>query len=548
MKHKKQSNILKRIFFIILVLIVAVAIGVGIYAYSLINNPDYITLGVGESYTIKPANKDYLIRTYNADVMSPTSADTVSATSAGNAVVCVKYTYFKRDFYRFVVVDAPQSVGMNTSELSLGVNETATLSAKCYSGTHKFPVKFSSSDESIATVSENGEVSAVNVGECEIYAKAYNGVSSICTLQVYKAPSSIKLSETDITLGQNEEVPITPVFNNDEYCNNVEFYSSDDSVAKVLNKNEINGIAPGECTIFARTYNGITAKCTVTVKEMPDKISLLMLDKYSIGTDINLRLHMDKDCAAHNVEVSVSDENILKPDDKNPTLLHTLTEGTATVTVTLSNGVKATKDITVGNYSKSNIKFNILNQFPTLPTGCEVVSLTSVLNHYGFDVGMTTMADEYMPRYDGAYYEVSPHDYFLGTPYTWDGFGCFSGCVVKTAHNYFEDKNIDDYVAVDITGCSADELYNYLSNDIPVITWVTSGFVTPTNDGSWTVDGETITWCNHEHCLVTTGNDKKAGTVTVADNSGGYSYAVSMSQFERVFNGMGNMAVVVLKK
>ena len=81
----------------------------------------------------------------------------------------------------------------------------------------------------------------------------------------------------------------------------------------------------------------------------------------------------------------------------------------------------------------------------------------------------------------------------------------------------YTDKNIDNYVAVDITGCSTDELYNYLNNKVPIITWVTSGFVTPTNDGTWKVGKETITWCNHEHCLVTTGYDKNAGTVTYVD-------------------------------
>ena len=205
--------------------------------------------------------------------------------------------------------------------------------------------------------------------------------------------------------------------------------------------------------------------------------------------------------------------------------------------------------VTIGDYQKSSMSFNILNQYPSLPTGCEVVSLTSVLNHYGEGISMNTMAEKYMPMQKYNYFSVSPHDYFLGTPYSFEsGMGCFSGCIVKTANNYFKDKNIDDYVAVDITGCTTDELYNYLNNSVPVITWVTSGFVTPTNDGTWKVGNETITWCNHEHCLVTTGYDKNAGTVTVADDSGGYSYTVSMSQYEKVFKGMGSMAVVVLKK
>lgn len=547
MQKNEHKPLLKRIFLFLLSIAILLMIGISIYAYSLMSNPDIIVIGKGESYTLSGKVDNFSIRSYNADVVTVTTADSVTGNNLGDAVVCVKYNYFDRDFYRFNVVDAPKSISLNEQELCLGKGETAKLHSECKSGNHSFDLSFESSDENVATFSSGSTLTANNVGECEVYALAYNGIKASCCVSVKEAPTKVTLNKNSLTLGESEEFELKLNFKDNEFSNAIE-YSSDNPDVATVNDGVITAKKAGECTITAKCFNGVSSKCKLTVKKLPEELSLLMLDKYSVGSRARVLYSISKDSCANDVNISVSDTDILSVDKNDPMLLHCNKGGEATVTLTLKNGVSAKKTITVGNYKNKNLNFSSLNQFPTLPTGCEVVSLTSVLNHYGMDVSMTTMADKYMPKKEYDYYSVSPHDYFYGTPYTWDGFGCFSGCIVKTAHNYFEDKNIDDYVAVDITGCTANELYDYIENGVPVITWVTSNFVTPTVDGSWSVNGETITWCNHEHCLVTKGYDKNAGVVYVADNSGGYSYSVSKSQFEKVFEGMGSMAVVVLKK
>lgn len=460
----KKHSILRTVVFILIAIFVVGVVCISAYAYSLQNNPDFITIGVGESYTLPTRSEEYTVRSYDASVISPTNSSTVTACAIGDAVVCVKYTYFDRDFYRFKIIDAPDKVTISDTKLTLVANDTITISAKSKSADHDFAISYNSSDPSVATVSEKGEITALKVGECDIICSAYNGASAVCKVTVTTPPT------------------------------------------------------------------------------------LLILDKYITGTDISLLNALDKKTIKQIDSVTVSNDKVLKVDKDDPLTIHCKRNGKSTITVTLKNGVSAQKTVKVADYQEHHIDFDILNQFPSLPTGCEVVSLTSVLNHYGMDVSMNTMADTYMPKKQYDYYSVSPHDYFLGTPYNFkSGMGCFSGCIVKTAHNYFDDKNITNYTAVDITGCTVDELYNYLENNVPVITWVTSNFVTPTVDGSWYVGDELITWCNHEHCLVTTGYNKNNGTVTVADDTGGYSYTVSMDKFKRVYEGMGSMAVVVLK-
>lgn len=551
MKHKKKSNnILRKIIYIITIIAAILAVYIGFYTYSVVNHSVIITIGVGESYTLDTADSETSIRSYGAHIVTPLTGNTVVGNDIGEAIVGVKHSYFDRDFYRFQVIDAPAKIVLNKKSLILGEGETSSVSAKCNTSSHDFAVTYSSSDEDIATVDTKGNIKAVSVGECDIYAKVYNGLNEKCKITVKNKPTTLSLNYTSLTLGVGEKVTLEPVFSDNEYSSNVTYSSSDEKVAVILNRNELTATGTGKCTITASTHNDVKATCTLVVKKLPESVELVTLTQCDINASLPLIVAIPKDCATLEHEITIGDESILKQDEKNPLLLHPLKKGETTVTVTLSNGVKDEKTITVSDYKSAKINnFKILNQFPSLPTGCEVVSLTSVLNHYGFDVSMHTMVEDYMPTMEHNYFSVSPNDYFYGLPYSYEqGMGCYPGCIVKTAENYFKDKKITDYVAVDISGGSVKDVFNYIKSDIPVITWVTSGFTYPNVEGRWTVGNETFTWYEREHCLVTVGYNENDNTVTVADDAGGYTYTVSLSKYKEVFENMDSMAVVILKK
>lgn len=551
MKRKNKSNsFLRKIIYIITIILLAFAVYVGFYAYSVVNHSPQITIGVGEKYTFENNDIDSTIRSYDAHIVTPQTGHTVEALQTGDAIVGIKHSYFDRDFYRFTVVEAPTKITLNKKSLIIGVGENSTLSAKCNTSHHDFAVSYSSTNDKIATVDEKGNISAVANGGCEIYAKAYNGISEKCTVSVKNAPNKLKLNHSSLTLGVSEKVTLEPAFSDDEYSSNITFSSSDEKVAVVLNYNELTAIGVGKCTITAKTHNGVTTTCKVNVKKLPESVELVTLTECDIDADLPFVVAIPKNCATLKHEITISDESVLKLDEENPLLLHPLKKGEATVRVTLSNGVYDEKTITVSDYKSAKINnFKILNQFPSFPTGCEVVSLTSVLNHYGFDVDIHTMVEDYMPKMEHNYFSYSPNEYFYGLPYSYDqGMGCYPGCIVKTAENYFKDKNVTDYVAVNISGGSVKDVFNYIKSGVPVITWVTSGFTYPDVEGRWTVGNETFTWYEREHCLVTTGYNENDNTVTVSDDAGGYTYTVSLSKYKEVFENMGSMAVVIFKK
>ncbi|WP_251402620.1 C39 family peptidase [Ureibacillus chungkukjangi] len=54
----------------------------------------------------------------------------------------------------------------------------------------------------------------------------------------------------------------------------------------------------------------------------------------------------------------------------------------------------------VNSNSNQNIAVQTVMQNPELPNGCEITSLTAVLNYYGLQVTKTEMADNFLPQQD----------------------------------------------------------------------------------------------------------------------------------------------------
>ena len=78
--------------------------------------------------------------------------------------------------------------------------------------------------------------------------------------------------------------------------------------------------------------------------------------------------------------------------------------------------------------------FPCLNQLPELPTGCEVTSLTMVLNYLGYDADKTDIAANYLEK--GDYPDANPNTTFVGTPFDKASYGCFAPVITDCANLY----------------------------------------------------------------------------------------------------------------
>lgn len=160
------------------------------------------------------------------------------------------------------------------------------------------------------------------------------------------------------------------------------------------------------------------------------------------------------------------------------------------------------------------------------------------------------MAAEYLPTAgmglyygaDGRLYGTDLNEYFIGDPFTEDGVICGTGAIVTAADAYLEAAG-SSLRAEDLTGTDPEELYRLVSEDQPVVVWVTISMADRGETEGWyTEDGEYVDWSRNDHGAVLIGYS--GTTVTIADPiSGQIEY--DRQQFEEVFADRGNRCVVI---
>lgn len=193
----------------------------------------------------------------------------------------------------------------------------------------------------------------------------------------------------------------------------------------------------------------------------------------------------------------------------------------------------------IENYYKME-DFEWLSQNPELPTGCEITSLTSVLNYYGINVKKETMADDYLKKGDGSYYKM-----FLGNPRDAGSFGCMAQPIVDAANLYFKKNNVS-MKASNVSGVTFDKILEYVSQGVPMIVWNTMGMAPAYESQTLTLDGREYTWIAPEHCVVVVGYDLDNNEVYVADPMAGM-VTRNLKTFEERYDSLKRQAVYVTR-
>lgn len=194
--------------------------------------------------------------------------------------------------------------------------------------------------------------------------------------------------------------------------------------------------------------------------------------------------------------------------------------------------------------------FEVELQMPELPTGCEITALTMALNYYGCPADKVEIAERYLPTVpadlyygdDGRLYGPDLNRYFVGDPATRGGYICGTEAIVYAANSYLADINSSLH-AVDLTGSPAEDLYELVSENTPVVVWVTISMQPRRSPEGWyTEDGAYVDWSTNDHGAVLIGYTKD--TVTIADPISGLT-EYDRAEFEEVFASRGNRCVVI---
>ena len=159
-------------------------------------------------------------------------------------------------------------------------------------------------------------------------------------------PKSVKLNKNNITLGKGEKYTLVTTVENGD-ISQVEFTTDNSGVITVDDKGKMTAVGIGVTTITAKTYNGLTAKCKVTVKKLANSIKL---DKTSItlgvGEQYDFSSYVPSGTAAYFRSYYSDDPNIAFV-QKAGGLMTAKKAGTTTVRCKMPNGTQATCNVTV---------------------------------------------------------------------------------------------------------------------------------------------------------------------------------------------------------
>ncbi|WP_082341128.1 C39 family peptidase [Sporosarcina globispora] len=190
-----------------------------------------------------------------------------------------------------------------------------------------------------------------------------------------------------------------------------------------------------------------------------------------------------------------------------------------------------------------------VNQFPELPRGCEVTSLSMLLQDAGIPADKMTLAKEIKKNPEpyrienGKIYFGHPNDGFAGDMYSFDnpGLGVYHKPVKELAEKYMPGL-IDD-----LTGSDFKELKIHLSDGRPVWVIINTAYKQLSDDffQTWHTPSGKIQITYKEHSVLITGYDREY--VYFNDPlTGEKNKKAPIKDFEKAWVQMGRQAITYL--
>ena len=263
---------------------------------------------------------------------------TVTATDAqGNKANCNLY----------VMTENP-SVALNNFSLNQGNTDTRYV-ALGVGSSGDFLTAVTSSDPAILTISRFGGTeiyfSAKSAGVVTVSFETAQGRKGTCTATVTNTATSLSLPSS-FTLARGTEKQLTATTTPSPTSSRISWTSSDPNVAAVGENGVVTGVSAGTAVITAKTDNGYSDTCTVTVN-VPCTSLAFAEPSVTVEKGATYQLRLITDPADTTESISYSSSSSSRVSVSSSGLLTAKSTGTVTVTASASGGAKAYCNVTV---------------------------------------------------------------------------------------------------------------------------------------------------------------------------------------------------------
>ena len=321
------------------------------------NNKEILKL----EYTIIPVNveNDTIIWNSSNNKVVSVSNGILTANSEGEAIITASTLNNKKTTLSVKVISnsvEASTIEINKTDFSLMIgNEIQLLATVQPENTTNKTVAWSSSDSSVASIDKNGKVTAKKLGYANIIAKTINGKKASVKITVIDKEipvNKVSLNETSVDILTGNSIALSAtVLPINAIEKEIIWTSSNTKIATVDLNGIVKGINPGTATITAKTKNGTSATCKVTVKNI--EVTSLSLDSGNVTLSVGDTLKVNseiKPSNATNKTVTWNSKNKEVATVNNEGLITAKWGGVATITATSGEKTVSIK-VTVKNYN-----------------------------------------------------------------------------------------------------------------------------------------------------------------------------------------------------
>lgn len=241
-----------------------------------------VKLNVGVSkkliYTVIPADatdQKFTFESSNSNVAAVSEGGVVTAVSAGTATIKCTAPNGVTASCTVQITVALSSIVLDNSELIVNIGETSKLVATFEpENATVTEIVWQTSDPKIVGVDQNGNLTAVGVGEAIISASTPDGeLTASCIVTVIDPSVSIGFESTDITLKLGSEVDdhitLIPIVTPENPNETFTWSSSNDKIVSVSASGIIRAKELGTAVITVKCSSGAVASVNVTVEKAP---------------------------------------------------------------------------------------------------------------------------------------------------------------------------------------------------------------------------------------------------------------------------------------
>ncbi len=268
-------------------------------AESIALDREFAQLKVGETFTLTATvlpedatDKAVIWSSSDESVATVDANGKVTALALGNATITASCGEATATCAVTVVATEVESIQIDQEDMTVRLGEMSQLTVTVYpdDATDK-RVEWSSSATDVATVDNDGNVTATGIGTTEIIATANNGISDRITVTVIAPLAiSIALSADEIIISEVGETflltaTVAPM---EASGQSLEWTSSDESIATVSQEGTVTITGIGDAVITVSTTDGsnLSATCRILcLLSLEDVLADLdgKVDVYTVG-------------------------------------------------------------------------------------------------------------------------------------------------------------------------------------------------------------------------------------------------------------------------